>query len=579
MARNESSPLLNNNGNSSHYRSNASDTNSGNSDEVITILTSNPPSLKCTASHGDDTTSVDNADDLLKERLKGSSIFAIFFGLYIAVILSSLDSSIVATIYPQIGTEFKRSNEIVWIATSYMLSYTALQPLYGRISDVFGRKSALLFASTVFFIGSFLCGAATNLWALVIARAIAGVGGGGINCMTTVITSDLIPLRERGRFQSYGNIAYAVGSVLGAPLGGFITDSFGWRFCFYINLPLMLLTIYVATKLLTNYNLEENQDGETFRERLKRIDYAGATTIVLAVIGFLIATSLGGNIKPWSDPLVLGCFASSIVLALLFCIIEAKYALHPLMPWEIISSRTPLASSLTNLWCVMATTALIYITPLYFQALLGLTPSVAGLYFLPKAASISIGSVLAGMYMSRTGEYRKITIGMAVLALVSMVGYTLWTPHTPKIVLLACLTADGLSMGGIITCTLIAMHSCVEQSEMATITSMSYLFRSVGGVIGISLTSAIFQGIVKHILVEKITGPNADLYIEIARKSMTEVRGLLPPDILDIVLDAYKIGLRYTYGACALISCLTVICSLFIQSFELGTKITVSKRK
>lgn len=150
-------------------------------------------------------------------------------------------------------------------------------------------------------------------------------------------------------------------------MGGFITDSIGWRFCFYINLPCLVVTIYVATRLLTNYNLEENSTGETLSQRLKRIDYAGAITIVLAVVSFLMATSLGGNIKPWSDPIVLGCFAASIILGILFCIIEAKYALHPLMPWYIISSRTPLACSSTNLWCVMATTSLIYITPLYYQ--------------------------------------------------------------------------------------------------------------------------------------------------------------------------------------------------------------------
>lgn len=158
-----------------------------------------------------------------------------------------------------------------------------------------------------------------------------------------------------------------MGSVLGAPLGGFITDAFGWRFCFYINLPLLIITIYIATKLLTNYNLEEKSSDDSLSKRLKKIDYAGATTIVLAVVGFLMATSLGGNIKPWSDPVVLSCFASSIVLAIMFCIIEAKYALHPLMPWNIISSRTPLACSSTNLWCLMSTTALIYITPLYYQ--------------------------------------------------------------------------------------------------------------------------------------------------------------------------------------------------------------------
>lgn len=158
-----------------------------------------------------------------------------------------------------------------------------------------------------------------------------------------------------------------MGSVLGAPLGGFITDAFGWRLCFYINLPLLIITIYVATKLLTNYNLDEKASDDTLSQRLKKIDYAGATTVVLAVVSFLMATSLGGNIKPWSDPIVLACFASSIVLSILFCIIEAKFALHPLMPWNIISSRTPLACSATNLWCLMATTALIYITPLYYQ--------------------------------------------------------------------------------------------------------------------------------------------------------------------------------------------------------------------
>ncbi|KAI8379713.1 major facilitator superfamily domain-containing protein [Radiomyces spectabilis] len=492
--------------------------------------------------------------------------------LWIGVSLSSLDSSIVATIYAQIGTEFKKSNEIIWIATSYMLSYTALQPLYGRISDVFGRKTALMFATSVFFIGSGLCGAANSLWSLVFARAVAGIGGGGINTMTTVITSDLVPLRYRGTYQGYGNIAYAVGSVVGAPLGGFITDTIGWRYCFYINLPFLLVTIYVASCLLTNYNLAE-QPSTTLWERLKKIDYLGAITIVLSVIAFLLATSLGGNLRSWTDPLVVGCLVASIVLAVLFCIIEAKVALYPLMPWEIISSRTPLACSMTNLCTVMSSTSLIYVTPLYFQGLMGYSPTQAGLFFLPKIALVSTGSVLCGMWMSRTGEYRNITIVAAVMSFVSMIGFTCWTTTTPLWFLLICLLMDGFSMGVLITTTLIAMLSCVGQGEMATVTSMSYLFRSVGGVIGISATSAIFQAIVKSELSEKITGPNADKYIEIARKSMTEIRQLLPQDILQIVLETYQTALRYTFLACVIIAAFTVISTLFIQRFELHTKV------
>ncbi|RCI04511.1 hypothetical protein CU098_010826 [Rhizopus stolonifer] len=389
--------------------------------------------------------------------------------------------------------------------------------------------------------------------------------------MTTVINADLVPIRERGKFQSYGNIAFTVGSILGAPLGGFLTDTLGWRSCFYLNLPFLLITIYVASKLMTNYNLEENTT-ETIRERLNRIDYAGATTVVIAVICFLVATSLGGNIKPWSDPIVLGFFAGAILFTLLFCVIEAKFALHPLMPWHIITSRTPFACAMVNLWCLMATSAVIYITPLFFQALLGLSPSLAGIYFTPKVIFVCIGSIYAGQYMSRTGEFRKITIAAAILSMIAMFGYTSWTPETNKLFMFVCLAADGLAMGIVITAILIGLHSCVAHSEMATITSMSYLFRSVGGVIGVSLTSAIFQGVVKHILVQQIKGPDAELYIEIARKSMTEVRNLLPPDILDVVLDSYQVALRYTYASCAIMSCLTLFSSLLIQGGDLHTR-------
>ncbi|KAI8974702.1 major facilitator superfamily domain-containing protein [Pilobolus umbonatus] len=513
-------------------------------------------------------------EDIRKQRLNGASLYTVLIGLWVGVSLAALDSSIVAVIFPQIGTEFGRSNEIIWIATAYMLSYTALQPLYGRISDIFGRKTTILFASVVFFIGSMLCGMATDLWTLVISRAIAGIGGGGINCMTTVICTDLVPLRERGKFQGYGNIAFAVGSVIGAPLGGFISDTVGWRYCFYINLPFLIITIYVSSCLLTNYNLDEKESPETWISKLKKIDYAGALSIVIAVIAFLVATTLGGNIKTWYDPLVIGFLGLSVIMVSVFCIVEAKWAETPLMPWSIITSQTPLACSLTNLWCVMSTTAMIYITPLYLQGLLGYSPSKAGLYFIPKVIFVSLGSVFSGVYMSRTGEYRNLTIITAGLSVIAMMGYTSWTPTSSTAYMLACMLLDGLSMGVVITTTLIAMLSCVGTSDMATITSMSYLFRSIGGVIGISASSAIFQGLVKSILTEKITGPDAEKYIEIARTLMTDVRTLLPPDILQTVLDAYQVSLYYTMGSCIIISFFAFISSFFIERYELATKLS-----
>ncbi|KAI7852438.1 major facilitator superfamily domain-containing protein [Circinella umbellata] len=583
----ENTPLLDNHNTlSPHDYKTLADSNSDDNDDRITILTSNPPSIASSkrsrrisvsnSSANDEAVAPEEEEeeeDIVAKRLNGASLVTVLASLYVAVSLASLDASIVATVYAQIGTEFKRSNEIIWVATSYMLSFTALQPLYGRISDVFGRKSALLFATILFFIGSLLCGAAPDMWTLVAARAVAGLGGGGINTLTTVITSDLVPLRQRGKYQGYGNMAYGLGSVIGGPLGGFITDSVGWRYCFYINLPILLVTIYTASCLLTNYNLKEKKDNSTTMERLKQIDYLGAISIVSAVVAFLLATSMGGNLRPWSDPLVVGCLGVSIVLAVVFCVVEAKVARNPLMPWHIISSQTPLASSSVNFWTLMCTTATIYITPLYIQGLLGESPTTSGLYFLPKILCVSTGSVLSGVYMSRTGEYRKITIFFSFVLLLSMIGYSTWTRDTSIYFIMACLFGDGVSMGVIITTTLIAMLSCVGSAEMATITSMSYLFRSAGGVIGISATTAIFQAVVKTNLAEKITGPDAEKYIEIARQSMNEVRELLPSDVLEIVLDIYEVAIRYAYISTIAMASLAFISTFLIQHYELQTKV------
>ncbi|KAI9313859.1 major facilitator superfamily domain-containing protein [Dichotomocladium elegans] len=458
-----------------------------------------------------------------------------------------------------------------------MLSYTALQPLYGRISDAFGRKSALLFAVTVFFIGSLLCGAATDMWSLVIARGIAGIGGGGLNTMSAVITSDLVSLRERGKYQGYANISYALGSVIGAPLGGLITDAVGWRYCFYINLPILCISLYVASFLLTNYNLKEQIGTSTTWERFKKIDYLGAVLVVIGVVVFMLATSLGGNSRPWSDSLVVGCLGISLLSAVAFCVVEIKVAVNPLMPWHIVTSRTPFTCSLANFFGVLCSYGMTYTTPLFFQGLLGYSPAQAGLFFLPKIAALSVGSLAAGYWISYTGEYRRFLIFSSGLSLLSMILYSLWTPETSFCIVIPSLMIDGFSSGAIVTAALVAMLSCVDQQEMATITSMSYLFRSTGAVIGISATSAIFQGVVKSVLTERITGPDAEKIIEIARKSMTEVRELLPPDALQIVLESYQEGISDAFIFCAGIAALCLVATLFVKNHDLGTSIPKKK--
>jgi predicted MFS family arabinose efflux permease len=199
-------------------------------------------------------------------------------------------------------------------------------------------------------------------------------------------------------------------------------------------------------------------------ERLKNIDYLGAGTIVLAVVCFLLATSMGGNSRAWSDPLVYGLLIFSIILSALFCYIEANIALNPLMPWPIISSRTPLACSLANFFVIMGTFAMTYTTPLFFQGVLGYSSSQAGLFYLPKVLAMSCGSLSAGFWIARTGEYRKFILVKALLSVIAMIGISFWTPDTPISYMVACLIVDGYSSAAIVTAALVAMLSCVSSN-------------------------------------------------------------------------------------------------------------------
>jgi predicted MFS family arabinose efflux permease len=249
--------------------------------------------------------------------------------------------------------------------------------------------------------------------------------------------------------------------VVGAPLGGLITDNIGWRYCFYINLPLLLISLYVGIYLLTDYNLAEQEEHTTTLERFKKIDYLGASAVVSAVVCFLLATSMGGNSHAWSDPLVYGLLISSVVLGVLFCYIEAKIALNPLMPWPIISSRTPLACSLANFFVIMGSFAMTYTTPLFFQGVLGYSSSQAGVFFLPKILAMSCGSLSAGFWMARTGEYRKFIVVSALLAMIAMIGTSYWTRNTSFVYIVICLMLDGYSSGAVVTSALVSMLSCV----------------------------------------------------------------------------------------------------------------------
>lgn len=378
-------------------------------------------------------------------------------------------------------------------------------------------------------IGSVLCGVAPNLEFLIVARIIAGIGGGGLNTMSSVITSDLVTLRERGIYQGYANTAFACGGTLGAPLGGWVTERFGWRYCFYINLPICLIATYL-TRPLQNYNLHVEGDGSYhIMDKLKKVDYAGAFSLVTAITCIILATSYGGNAVPWSHPLIIAGFVGFGCMLCVFILVESCWAKLPVLPMKLMVMRNPALCSLTNFFSMMASTAMVYFSPLFFVAIMGFSSSKAGFWVSARVVGVSLGSLSAGKYMSHYGRFKPYLVMTYFCLSIAMFGISTWTATTPAYVQIGAMLLDGFSAGGGLTTSLVAMLSSVEPEGMAserlilpqflalnlyfldiaTIASISYLFRSTGSVIGVSLVSTVFQSKLKQYLEQSITGPDA----------------------------------------------------------------------
>lgn len=289
-----------------------------------------------------------------------------------------------------------------------------------------------------------------------------GIGGGGLNTMSSVITSDLVTLRERGVYQGYANTAFACGGTLGAPLGGWITERLGWRCCFYINIPVLLIALYL-TRPLQNYNLQTDDDGSYhIKDKLKKVDYGGAITLVTAITCIILATSYGGNALPWSHPLIIAGLIGFVVMIMAFIGVESFWASLPVLPMRLMTMRNPAICSFCNFFSMMASTAMVYFSPLFFVAIMGFSSSKAGFWVSARVVGVSLGSISAGRYMSRTGRLKPYLVTSYFLLTVAMAGITSWTVTTPAWIQIGAMLLDGFSAGGGLTSSLVAMLSSVE---------------------------------------------------------------------------------------------------------------------
>ncbi|KAF8639934.1 hypothetical protein AX17_001184 [Amanita inopinata Kibby_2008] len=534
------------------------------------LLEDSPPSYN-SINDADDTLTLDeqttNATPL--NKFSTTDICWILGGLWSGVLLGAFDGTVVATLLTPIGSEFQASHQSSYIGTAYLLSVCCFTPLYGRLADILGRKGAMLLALSLFGSGTVFCGFAPSMESLIVARAVAGMGGGGVMTVSSIAVTDLIPLKQRGLYQGMANILYGLGAGLGGPVGGWVNDTFGWRAAFKMQTPILLFS-FILVAIKVNIVLPDEVQNQSLADRLRRIDFLGSLTLVMAVGSSLLALSLKTSEEmPWSDPLIWGLLVTSIASTASFILVETYWAPFPVMPIRLITQRTPLAVSVSNLLASISAFSMIYNVPLYFSAVRLESAAGSGSHLLPHSVAISTGSLFAGWLMRRTGKLYTLTLASSALTIISTVLVALWNDESSQFHLWFDLVPQGFGMASLITSTLIAMIAGVYKEDMAVATGITYLFRTTGQVLGVSLSGTLLQAVLIKKLQQRIKGPDAAEVIYIIRHN-TEVIPSLEPSLRRAAICSYADALRAVFIWQIAVNILVFIACLPIQENPLS---------
>ncbi|PNY21874.1 transporter [Tolypocladium capitatum] len=510
------------------------------------------------------------------------------------VFLNAFDGTVTAATYAVIGSEFDSANTASWLTTSYLVTAAAFQPLYGRVSDIFGRRVCFFTSTVTFAAGCLGCGVARDVVFLNIMRALAGFGGGGLMTMATIINSDMIPFRRRAMYQAMQNGIFGFGAIAGASLGGTIADFVGWRWCFLLQVPVSVMAFAVGWLVLKNqpggFSLDDGP-GAVW----KKVDFSGSLLLVVAISMQLVGLSLGGNELPWTSPWVVGSLTGSLLLFALFLRVEATTTAIPVIPLRMLKGRLPIATQIANVCTGMAAYGVgpqdryyasfltseqyLFMLPLFFQVVLLDSATKAGARLAIPSLATPIGCLVAGIVMSRWGQLIPLMRWGVILmtignALVMSFGFTdsAWK-------YLVYIFPASFGQGIVYPSILFTSLASFDHADHAVSASTVYLIRSLGTVWGVSVTSAIVQTSLSVRLPDAL-GAVPDKWtvgnflcslssfvirmIDKIRHSVDALRDL-PPDVQLKARQVYYEAIRYAFGASTGVAAVAV-CAAFVAN-------------
>lgn len=493
--------------------------------------------------------------------------------LLINVFLSGFDGTVAASTFSTIGNEFRAISLASWITSSYLITSTAFQPLYGSISDILGRKTCIIFALTVFSLGSYGCFVSNSMMSLIIMRGITGIGGGGLMSLATITNSDIIHREKRALFQAVQNLLFGLGAVSGASFGGFLTSLLGWRWCFAIQIAPAIVSIYVTFSFIGKSECRHRIEGQPLR---KSIDFAGSATLVCSLTTQLSILSLGGNKLAWLDWRLLLLVGVMIASTLVFLEIEVSTSALPIIPVQDYKNKYA-ALSVALSFCVgLAAYSYLFTLPLLFQINLGDSVTKSGLRLAIPSLATPIGGMTTGLLMAKSTRYLpNLPICGTLLMALGNFSAVFISKDLPNWLINILLVPANLGQGIAYPSSLFLFIYFFEASKQASSTSTVYLMRNIGGVWGVTYISSVTQFVLRKLLKADLAELSFLTKKEIHKiiadiLETTDVIKTLDPSVREIVVKDYTYALRVSQvvlGSCCLLAftCYVVGKRLFIK--------------